>query len=112
MKFGLILLVLGLVLASGCVSSEPPVGNSPEDAKAKCVYLCQFEKARGTDLTNGPCISDGSDDWEVPDWVCDVAHDPRLAVDNLMENQCEDFRNGRANHFVEVNPECNFIKSV
>lgn len=116
MKLALILLVLGLVLVSGCTTqstdTSPPVGNSPEEAETKCVYLCAFEKARGTDLSNGPCLSDGNPDWEVEGWVCDVAHVPRLPVDDLPENQCGEFRNGQASHFVEVDPDCNFIKSV
>ncbi len=45
-------------------------------------------------------------------WVCDVAHSPREDVDNLPENQCREFGEGKANHFVEVNPNCEFIKAV
>ncbi len=114
MKAVLILLVIGLAISSGCVSQggEPPVGNGPEDAKAKCIYLCQFEKASGTDLSEGPCLSDDNPDWEVGNWVCDVAHDPRQDVDDSPENQCEEYISGQAQHFVEVDAECNFIKSL
>lgn len=45
-------------------------------------------------------------------WVCDVAHQPRTAEDNLPVNQCSSYRAGKAKHFVEVTPECEFIRAV
>ena len=61
---------------------------------------------------NGPCLSDNNPDWNITDWVCDVAHSPRQPVDDLSENQCQAFRNGQAHHFVEVDPSCNFIRAI
>ena len=56
-------------------------------------------------MTNGPCLSNEI----VEDWVCDVAHSPRQAVDDLPENQCPAYGD-KASHFVEVDPDCNFIR--
>ena len=50
--------------------------------------------------------------WTFECLVCDVAHSPREAVDDLPENQCADFREGRAHHFVEVTPDCRFIREA
>ena len=61
---------------------------------------------------NGPCLSDNNSEWNIADWVCDVAHSPRQDVDNLPENQCQAFRNSQAHHFVEVDSSCNFIRAV
>jgi len=98
-----------LVLVSGCVQQDRQ--SIQERAKTKCIDLC--EKYKGVmDYANGPCISDNNLDWDVEDWVCDVAHSPRENVDNLPENQCIAFRNGEAHHFVEVDPNCEFIKAV
>jgi hypothetical protein len=36
------------------------------------------------------------------DWVVDVAHNPRQAIDNLPENQCADYREGKVKHFIEL----------
>jgi len=82
-------------------------------AKDLCQRLCQEVLEDGMPLENGPCISDLNwTKWDVDDWVCDVAHSPRQAVDNQPENQCETFRSGNARHFVEVGPECNFLREV
>jgi hypothetical protein len=78
-------------------------------ATEKCAALC---KAMNFDLSNGPCLSDSSPAWNISDWVCDVAHSPRIAIDNLPENQCSEFRKGKAHHFVEVSPGCEFIRVV
>jgi hypothetical protein len=63
------------------------------------------------DLSDGPCLTDGGVEF-YDDWVCDVAHSPREPVDNLPENQCQAFRNDEAHHFVEVSPQCEFIKAM
>ena len=80
------------------------------DVEMACVNLCNGARQHGMDLSNGPCLSDNNDAWIYEDWVCDVAHKPRLIVDNLPENQCQDFRQGKAHHFVEVNEKCEIIR--
>lgn len=121
-RFAAVLSVLLAVMLFGCmqpaapsptpaVTPTPTVSPSPifapeDQATLACKLLCENELAKGRDLSNGPCLSNEI----VEDWVCDVAHEPRQAVDNLPENQCPAFREGRAKHFVEVTPECKFIK--
>lgn len=74
-------------------------------AVKNCVQLCEQAKERNIDLSNGPCLSNNV----APGWVCDVAHSPRLPVDNDPRNQCSAF--GRtAFHFVEVDENCNVIR--
>jgi len=78
-----------------------------DQARNKCIELCQSKIQQGINLAPGPCLSNQI----VSDWVCDVAHEPRQDVDNDAANQCPQY--GRtASHFVEVDPECNFIRSV
>jgi len=74
-------------------------------AKAKELWRAKF--ITGEDLSNGPCLSNEV----VPDWVADIAHDPRQAVDDLPENQCSAYREGRAHHFVELDPAGNLIRA-
>ncbi len=103
MKKIILFLVLAIVFVSACSFSE-------EEVIKQCVYLCQ--KYEGN-LSNGPCLSDGNNEWNYNDWVCDVVHVPRNDIDNLEENQCSEFRNGNANHFVEVsNTDCEFVRKV
>ncbi len=75
-------------------------------AVKNCVELCQKAKEKGLDLSSGPCLSNNV----APGWVCDVAHWPRLPVDNDPQNQCVAFRKGIATHFVEVDENCNVIR--
>lgn len=75
-----------------------------------CISRCKGELALGTDLSRGPCLLNPIPD--AADWVCDVAHWPREDVDDLPENQCSAFLEGRATSFVEVTPECEFIRAT
>ena len=76
-------------------------------AISKCKDLFRQEKALGKDFSSGPCLSSEI----IPDWACDVAHNPREEVDNNPENQCSAFREGKAHHFVELDTEGNLIKT-
>lgn len=73
--------------------------------KAKAAYN-EFLN-RGMDFKNGPCIADNL----MPDWVADIAHEPRQAVDDQPENQCLRYREGQAHHFVELTPSGEFIRA-
>ncbi|MEW6294999.1 MAG: hypothetical protein AB1467_01740 [Candidatus Diapherotrites archaeon] len=106
----LALLVLAITVLFSCTSVTVDRGDTKpttEKIKDACISLCNVEKAKGTDLSNGPCL--GNPLSGFPDFVCDVAHDPRTAVDNLPENQCSAFREGKAKHFVEVDESCKVI---
>ncbi len=106
MKRFILSLLLVVVLMSGCTRDES-IETDVERAKLLCIQECQKALGEGRDLSNGPCLSDEI----IEDWVCDVVHSPREDVDDDPANQCEAFRKGRAHHFVEVDPECNFIKA-
>lgn len=91
-------------------ASPYPAGTSQDDT----IYLTSLAqsmyaraKQEGKDLSNGPCLG------TIPgfsDWVVDIAHSPRLPVDDDPTNQCEAFRNGQAKHFIELDPNGNVIK--
>ena len=94
-----------MVFFSGCTSFEDKL--TPKD---KCLLHCKVWVQQGDDMSKGPCISDNNSGWDEPDWVCDVAHQPRKEVDNEPENQCQAYRNNEARHFVEVDTDCDFIR--
>ena len=97
-----------LLLLSGCIGEKiVPDEQAALSAVQKCQMHCSAAEKKGVDMSPGPCL--GVID---TDWVCDVAHSPREAVDDLPENQCADFREGRAHHFVEVTPDCKFIREA
>jgi hypothetical protein len=41
----------------------------------------------------------------------DIAHYPRLAIDDDPANQCAAYRDGTTHHFVELDPEGNLIRA-
>lgn len=73
--------------------------------QAKLLY--QERKAQDQDFSSGPCLSNAL----MPGWVLDIAHSPRLSVDDLPQNQCQSFRENRSLHFVELDPEGNLIRT-
>jgi len=103
---GISLLLVAVVLSSGCIFQK----NTSEIARETCIELCRSAQSAQVDLSDGPCLSDIGP-WNITHWVCDVAHSPREAVDDLQENQCAAFWNGSAEFFVEVSPDCKFINS-
>ena len=101
MRFVVALAAALLLAAAGCGGEEA----DPETVRlAKQAY--ERAKARGVDMSRGPCLGPIK-----LDWVADVAHDPRTDVDDEPRNQCEAYRNGDADHFVELDPDGNFIRS-
>jgi hypothetical protein len=94
------------VFLAGCRHRE----EVQEGVRATAITAAKaaYEKARleGRDLSNGPCIADPL----MPNWVADIAHDPRQPVDDDPANQCAGYREGRAEHFVELDPEGNVIR--
>ncbi len=92
-------LILILFLIAGCNQN---VNNYKELIVNECIESC---KNININLKDGPCLG-----LIAEDWVCDIAHNPRIEVDNKEENQCLDYNEGRAKHFVELNEKCNFIR--
>lgn len=83
-----------------------PSQNQTDIAVKKAQEIYQTKKNQGVDMRNGPCLANEL----MPDWILDVAHNPREDIDNLAENQCPSFREGKAHHFVELDPDGNLIR--
>jgi len=105
----LIYIILGsaLILMAAVSGCTQPELTDAEQAKLACIAACQEALRAGQNLSHGPCLSDEI----IPDWVCDVAHFPRQEIDNVKGNQCSGYGK-TAKHFVEVDPECNYIRAV
>ncbi len=78
----------------------------------KAIALCQ---KMCKDINNvisyesGPCLSDLFG-FKVEDWVCDIVNNPRTDVDNKSKNKCKAYDSGSANHFVELDKNCNLVR--
>lgn len=78
-----------------------------ETAINQARHLYQQEKEKGRDFSTGPCLSNAL----MPNWVVDTAHNPRLPLDDKVENQCPAYFEGRSKHFVELDPDGNLIRA-
>lgn len=92
-----------LILRRDSKENPPPADTMQEATSSGTVIEYGQElivdlNATGADLSTGPCIDDGE---TFPDWVIDIVHDPREPIDDLPENQCGAFRDGRVDKFIE-----------
>jgi hypothetical protein len=94
-------LAAALAVLAGCGGTE-----ADDDTIALATRAYERARSQGIDMSRGPCLG-----VIKPGWVADVAHDPRQAVDDEPENQCAAYRSGDAEHFVELDPDGNYIRS-
>lgn len=97
---------LAFVLMLAALATACGGAKAGEDTIALAKQAYQDAKARGVNMSGGPCLG-----VITKDWVADVAHDPRQDVDDDPANQCDAYRSGEASHFVELDPQGNFIRS-
>ncbi len=45
-------------------------------------------------------------------YAVDIVHIPRTEQDDLIENQCEDYRDRKLNHFIELDKEGEIVRIV
>ena len=78
----------------------------PQLAVIRAKAIFQKLQAEQFDFSRGPCIAEDL----MPNWVADVVHNPRTALDDLPENQCQAFAKGSAQHFVELDMQGEAIR--
>ncbi|MBN1160270.1 MAG: hypothetical protein JXA43_03550 [Candidatus Diapherotrites archaeon] len=98
------IILLVLFFMYGFQTSNNATDGITEEAKDACMLLC---KTVNYSKAEGPCLSNDI----APGWVCDIAHNPRAEMDDWPENQCSAYVSGKAKHFVEVTPDCKFIRA-
>lgn len=77
---------------------KPGYSYEIDQAVNQAQNLYAQKKNSKEDLSNGPCLTNDL----MAGWVVDLVHNPRQAIDNNKEYQCQAFREGRATHFVEL----------
>lgn len=105
----IILILFIPAVLTGC--SDDDEVSEDERQRAIDAAMEVYAKVAGSDqdLSSGPCIAEELED--VPGWSVDIAHDPRQEIDNQPENQCQAYRDGETDHFVELDPEGNLIRA-
>lgn len=71
---------------------KPGLDDEIDNAVKKALDVYKNRKDAGEDFETGPCLSNDL----LPDWVVDIAHNPRQELDNLPENQCAAYTEGRS----------------
>lgn len=103
--------VSAFILSACAKTAQSPVSQeqaaSQDEALKNALNVYSQKRDQSVDLTNGPCLGIIANDW-----VLDIAHNPRQDIDDKSENQCPDFKEGRAHHFVELDPDGKLIKIV
>jgi len=105
-----IILIFSLIFVSGIsgcsfLSSQLKMGVVNGTLQDRCISEC-LEMSKQKNLSS-ECLLDPIPNTE---WICDIAHSPRTAEDNLKENQCHVWNSGQAKHFIELTPECKLIR--
>lgn len=111
-KWLLLSLVLFVVILTALITytvnaNKQPKKSDVDAAINQAKYLYRLRKERGEDFSIGPCLSNAL----MPNWVADIAHNPRQSMDDLVENQCPAYVEGRAHHFVELDTNGNLIRA-
>lgn len=104
----IVIILIGLttvILNSGGQKLTPK--SEIDTATNQAMFLYSQRRQMGEDFSNGPCLSNAL----MAGWVVDIAHSPRLPIDDLPENQCPAYREGRAQHFVELDLDGNLIRA-
>lgn len=86
---------------------HPGVSTDMDIAVARAQQLFQERKKIGEDFSKGPCLTNDL----LPNWVADIVHNPRTEADNIAQNQCQAYREGRAKHFIELDMDGNVVRA-
>lgn len=109
--FALVMLTIVVVALVVVKSNKPPAyrkGSSAlfDTAIGGALNLYKQRAREGMDMSRGPCLTNDL----MNGWVVDVVHSPRETVDDLPENQCQAYLEGRAKHFVELDTGGNLVR--
>ncbi len=113
-KLTLLIIVLTVIILTSFATlvfhsgTQTVISKSEIDSAVnQAQHVYRQTKLSGGDFSNGSCLSNAL----MPDWVADIAHSPRLPIDDLPENQCSAYLEGRAKHFVELDVDGNLIRA-
>lgn len=110
----LFIIVLLTILLSAFLSLKvnellpyrPGSSNLYDKAISSATSLYQKRVLEGWGLNDGPCLTNDL----MPGWVVDTVHQPRQEIDDLPQNQCAAYLEGRAGHFVELDLKGNVVR--
>ncbi len=93
----------GVWIQQGAPSTTPPEVLRQQQAVSLALELHQKEKESDKVLSS-QCLG------TVNRYAVDLVHNPRSQEDNLLQNQCKDFYEGRVSKFIELDANGNIIR--
>jgi hypothetical protein len=83
--------------------SETPTSVLEQKEAINCAYN---KFGNFTEEKNSQCLG------TCQNYAIDIVHVPRTAEDDLITNQCEDYKNKTVSHFIELNQQGEIVKIV
>ena len=93
----------GIYVEHGKPSNIPDYVSEQKNAIECALNLYQEKKQEGIQF-NSQCLG------TCGDFAVDIVNVPRNEEDNKIENQCEDYRNGIAKHFIELDKNGEIVR--
>lgn len=96
----------GVYVKHGNPSSIPDYVLQQQEVINCSNYL--FERAAMSSIVqlNSQCLG------KCEDYAVDIVHVPRINEDNLVENQCDDYRQGKVSKFIELDKNKEIVRIV
>jgi len=93
----------GVYVKHGNPGSIPIEVEEQQKLIESVLNLYEQKKTEGIQF-NSQCLG------SVGDYAVDIVNVPRSNVDNLIENQCEDYRNGALKYFIELDKNGEIVR--
>lgn len=93
----------GEYVKHGFPSGVPSYVKEQQDSIICALQLYQQKKQEGMQF-NSQCLG------SCGDYAVDIVNVPRNEEDNLVENQCEEYKKGKVSHFIELDKEGNIVR--
>lgn len=95
----------GVWVAKGTPYEKPADVRQQEFLIREAQLALKVIKDQQQDLSSGPCLGT-----IFQDWVADIAHTPRQAIDDDLANQCKEYQDGQAGHFIELSADGDVLR--
>ena len=93
----------GIYVKHGNPFETPIYVTEQQDAVSCALGLYDTEKNKGSEF-NSQCLG------TCGDYAIEIVHVPRTNEDNLVENQCSDFRESKVSKFIELGADGNIVR--
>jgi hypothetical protein len=95
----------GVWVKHGNPASVPDNVKEQQTAVSCALGLYDEKKAQGIEFSSQCLGSCGN-------YAVDIVHVPRINEDNLVENQCDDYRQGKVSKFIELDKNKEIVRIV